>query len=152
HNVRDRVTTPWATLLVACIRRSVEFLLTAVTSARSLFHLFLARPNTRRGVYYCDIDGPPPWRTMFLSVSSVIVKEYPYETLCSAPRVHAHRAARGHCHHCHPDRPVGPRRAKGAGRRRPRPVPEQPQANRPGRPQFPRCLEEVSPRDGFEPR
>src|SRR5262249_12933942 len=46
--------------------------------------------------------------------------------------VHADRAAGRHRHHRHPDRPARPRRAEGARGGRPRPVPEQPQAARPG--------------------
>ena len=50
----------------------------------------------------------------------------------SPPRVHADRAAGGHRHHRHPDRPAAARRAEGPRGRRPHAVHQQPQADRPG--------------------
>ena len=59
--------------------------------------------------------------------------------------LHAHRTAGGHRHHRHPDRPATPRRAEGPRGGQPDEVHEQPQADRPGRPQPPRHLASSSP-------
>ena len=51
-----------------------------------------------------------------------------------AARLHADRAAGGHRHHRHPDRPAAAGRAEGPRGRQPHQVRQQPQAARPGRP------------------
>ena len=51
-------------------------------------------------------------------------------------RLHAHRTARRHRHHRRPDRPAPARGAGGPRGGPPRPVRQQPQAARPGRPQL----------------
>src|SRR5829696_10553329 len=52
------------------------------------------------------------------------------------PRLYAHRVARRHRDHRHPHRPAAPGRAEGPGGGQPDEVFEQPEADRPGRPQL----------------
>ncbi len=61
-----------------------------------------------------------------------------YSSRAWAQRLHADRAAGGHCHHRGADRPAPAGHPEGARGRQPREVPEQPEATRPGHARLPR--------------
>ena len=89
--------------------------------------------STRR-TRSCDVECPQSQLENLLEVSCTIISKHPTP---SVGRLHPDRAAGRDRHHRRPDRPAAAGRAGGPRGRPPRPVHQQPEANRPGDAQLP---------------